>query len=671
MFFFSILAFVLGAISFLYSPFFLLLFLPLAYFLFRRRKKKELVLSLVFLGLSLLLFFLFPKGNSGPVEGTFLVIGRKESYCLLFSFKGRYLYYDQGENNLFSLLRLKGTGEEFHFRHYEQSFDFENYLKTEGVFHQLQVEKNEILFSSKLNLSRLKEYLFRNLDEESQPLVDSLLFGNSLSSLSSHSQIESLGWTSLLALGGFHLSFLLFLLNKFLGRKGRDCYQLLSLLISLLFLIFSLFRSSMVRIFLIQLFTFFNRLFKKKISSLNLLSLVALFMLVFNPYFLISPSFYYSFPFLFILRFFPLRKMAKGKVFFFLFLTLFFLPYGLSQQYEFYILAPAVQMLLTPLSHLLFLLSLFLFVLPPVGFLLSPLCHFLFFLSEKVVALSPSLVSGRPALLFFLFFYALLLFALVFLTYRMKKLFFFATMGVLACLGLVFLPDFSNHVEIHFIDVGQGDCTLVRNGRSNFLIDTGGSLYDDLAKECLIPYFKSLKITSLDAVLITHYDFDHYGALESLKENFPVEKVLDGYDFLDQGTIDIGGVEIENLNLWAEGDSNSQSAVYSFSLEEKEILIMGDAPKEVERKIMEQYPNLSCDILRLAHHGSKTSSSREFLSFLSPEVSIISVGVDNLYDHPSPETIMTLEELNLEYHRTDEEGTIAFRFLPSLSIIGA
>ena len=669
MLFSAFLGMTIGLLSVLVHPLLLLLLLPATFFLFRRREKGKLLALLLALGTGILLVLLFPKGEVGPLEDVFLVLQRKESYCLLLSAKGRYLCYDDGRFNLFSLVRIQGESLEFRFRHYEHSFDFEGYLRTRGVFHELRMEEAEPLFDSPLNLDGLKTYAFSFLEGESRSLVDSLLFGGSLADLSSYPDLADLGWTSLFALGGFHLSFLLWIADKVLGRKGRSIHRLFSLLLSFLFLILSLFRASMTRIFLLRALSLLNRRFKRKLPPLEILSLVALLFLLFNPYFLLSSSFAYSFPLLFLLRIFPRRGRGKGT--FFLFLTLFFLPYRLAAEYEFVLLGPVLQFFLMPLSHLLFLLSLLLFLLPQIGLAIHSISMFILSLSKKVVSISPSFSTGRLPILFFVLFYLLFFLFLLFGTYRIKKYSLLSLLGIGSLLGLSVLPDFSNHEEIHFIDVGQGDATLVRHGRSNLLIDTGGDVHNDLATDCLIPYFQSLKITRIDAVLITHYDFDHYGALESLRRNFPVGEVLDVYDFLEDedGRLTVAGLEIENLNLWGEGDSNSQSAVFSFALGEKEVLIMGDAPRTVEAKIMERFPNLECDVLRLGHHGSKTSSDPIFLSFLDPEVGILSVGVDNPYGHPDSETIQSLEQRNIPYRRTDEDGTIAFRFSPTFSIM--
>ena len=90
---------------------------------------------------------------------------------------------------------------------------------------------------------------------------------------------------------------------------------------------------------------------------------------------------------------------------------------------------------------------------------------------------------------------------------------------------------------------------------------------------------------------------------------------------------------------------------------------MGDAPKEIELKIIKDYPNLKTDYLKVGHHGSNTSTAEQFVKFLQPKEAIISCGENNIYKHPSPETLEILSKNNVEIRRTDEEGTISYKFL--------
>ena len=111
--------------------------------------------------------------------------------------------------------------------------------------------------------------------------------------------------------------------------------------------------------------------------------------------------------------------------------------------------------------------------------------------------------------------------------------------------------------------------------------------------------------------------------------------------------------------MWKE--ENDYSLVLYTSINNKGIMLMGDAPKNIEKKIVNDYPKLRVDILKLGHHGSSTSSSYELLNTYKPKISIISCGLKNKYNHPNKEVVVRLEKLNLPYRRTDEEGTIKLK----------
>jgi competence protein ComEC len=211
--------------------------------------------------------------------------------------------------------------------------------------------------------------------------------------------------------------------------------------------------------------------------------------------------------------------------------------------------------------------------------------------------------------------------------------------------------------SVSFINVGQGDSCLIRYKNYAVLIDTGGSIYKDIAQECLIPYFKKNRIYDIDLLITTHDDFDHNGAASSLINNFKVKKyITEKEDF----PYKIGPILLSNLNQFDYENDNDNSLVIHFKMGNKNYLIMGDASKAVENQIMEKYSNVPCDILKIGHHGSDTSTSEKFVSFVNPIEAIVSVG-DNKYGHPHKSVLDILKEANIKIRRTDIEGTITYK----------
>jgi len=212
--------------------------------------------------------------------------------------------------------------------------------------------------------------------------------------------------------------------------------------------------------------------------------------------------------------------------------------------------------------------------------------------------------------------------------------------------------------QVYFINVGQGDACLIREQNRTILIDTGGSIYQDIAEECLIPFFKKKKIYDIDYVITTHDDYDHSGALASLKENFKIGKYINSPDNFP---FKYGSITIKNYNqhIKESSDENEQSLVLGFHFINHDFLIMGDAPISIEKNIMSEYSHIPCDILKIGHHGSDTSTSYSFVEYLDPEAGIVSVG-RNYYGHPSSKVLQILNKAGVEIRRTDREGTINY-----------
>ena len=239
--------------------------------------------------------------------------------------------------------------------------------------------------------------------------------------------------------------------------------------------------------------------------------------------------------------------------------------------------------------------------------------------------------------------------------------------------------------EFHFIDVGQGDATLIKVGSKNILIDTGKRS----AKEALLNYLNNHGVTEIEYFVVTHFDSDHFENGVDILENYDVKKLILPDQAKTNKTIEkfltkveeqVGTKDIEVLNanemigqkLDVEqleltvlaplrndyDDSNDYSVTLMARYGNKRVLLTGDAEKEAEEDIVKRYTSgeLDCDVYKLGHHGSRTSSSQGLLDLATPEYVIISCGVGNEYGHPHPETMDRVS--NLKIYRTDTQGSI-------------
>lgn len=232
--------------------------------------------------------------------------------------------------------------------------------------------------------------------------------------------------------------------------------------------------------------------------------------------------------------------------------------------------------------------------------------------------------------------------------------------------------------SVSFIDVGQADSVLIRNGNYNMLIDAGNN--EDGEK--LVNYFKSLGIEEFTYVFATHPHEDHIGGMDDIINNFKIDNyymsnklsttktfmdvldALDGrnlkYTVPNKGdTLKLGDA---NIKVIYPGDDksniNDSSIVLKVTYGKNSFLLTGDATSNVERKIYNE--DIKSDVLKVAHHGSSYSSTDVFLDRVKPYYAVISVGKNNIYNHPSNNTLEKLNKRNIKVYRTDLDGTIVF-----------
>ena len=207
-------------------------------------------------------------------------------------------------------------------------------------------------------------------------------------------------------------------------------------------------------------------------------------------------------------------------------------------------------------------------------------------------------------------------------------------------------------MELSIINVGQGDSILIRApfNSDNILIDTGKpSAYNSLNT-----FLKSKSIHTLNTMIITHSDNDHSGNQENVEKDYIVKQVITTH----QKDIKSSVFDLFDINTITSDDENESSIVNIINLNGNQVCLMGDATEETERDIINNNPNLSCDILKLGHHGSKTSSSDKFLDTVKPKLALISSGSYSLYHHPSPEVIQKLLKRHISFLDTKESGDI-------------
>ncbi len=273
-----------------------------------------------------------------------------------------------------------------------------------------------------------------------------------------------------------------------------------------------------------------------------------------------------------------------------------------------------------------------------------------------------------------------------------------AVLLIIIVISNINFEKFTNNMYINFIDVSQGDACLIRQKTKVILIDGGGANSQNnnynVGKSILMPYLLARKIKTIDYMIFSHFDNDHCQGLLYVLENLKVKSVLIGEQYEEyqnyqklkevakRKSIKIYTLKkgdslklTKNLKievLWpkkeemiSENSINNNSLVLKITFGNFSILFTGDIEKVAEEKILKEYEGkqklLQSTILKVAHHGSKTSSIKEFIQKVNPKCALIGVGKDNKFGHPSNITLETLKELNTKIYRTDQCGEISIK----------
>lgn|SRR5690625_432686 len=250
---------------------------------------------------------------------------------------------------------------------------------------------------------------------------------------------------------------------------------------------------------------------------------------------------------------------------------------------------------------------------------------------------------------------------------------------------LIIFPEFivnseeDSLMKVHFIDVGQGDSILVQTpGKKNILID-GGS---PKAGQKVVAYLNNLQIKKLDLLIATHPDIDHIGGLPHVMKSIKVNKIIDSGKFyttktyfkymnqIKQDKIPLKtaikgehiyidpSLQIKVLNTYERRKNNNQSSiVLKITYDDIDFLLMGDVEKEQEKELGEEF-HLEADIVKIAHHGSRTSSSLKFLEEVNPKIALITYSKKNKYGHPVQRVIENLNNINALIYSTAVFGDI-------------
>ena len=634
-------------------------------FSFIRVGKKVALISLVASLIGVGLSFIRPCFNKEAYLS--VVTESKDNYFIANSTLEKfYVYQKNNTYEIGDIISLKGHKGELDFEVLESGFDFKDYLNKKGVFSQFYPEKIEVKFLTPLKIHKIKKEFLSHFDKNGQALIGSILFSMS-SDEEIYSSAQELHLFRLISNSGIYLtilySFLSFIIGFLIKKDKAKKLVLVSLFIPVF--IFSFPRFVVIKFVFLKLFRWINEyVLKKKFTYLELMSITGIFFLLINYYFAYQDAFLLS-------MFIPLEALfyngsfkSIGKIKKKLLITglilLSFIPFSISYYHEVAIFAPIFQALLTPFFVILYFMGLMAFIHIPIYKAINSYSGFMNQVFNAFGKVNPTIYGMEMNSGLIMLFEFMFIGVIYYISFRHKPMVKLAIIPLSLYMLVIFIPIKSIFVDqVSFINVGQGDATLVRRNNTAVLIDTGGSVYKDIAKETLIPYFKKNRIYNIDLLITTHDDYDHSGAVDSLIQSFTVKRYVKDYDMFP---INVEGITFKNYNIYPElwSAENDESLVIGFKTNNYNYLIMGDAPIKVEKRIMQDNTYIPCDILKVGHHGSKTSTSDAFIKYLRPKVGIISCGKNNKYGHPHSQVLAILQSNHVKIRRTDLEGTITY-----------
>lgn len=570
-------------------------------------------------------------------------------------------------------------------------FNYKEYLERKEIYYLVEIIMIQKIDSSKNLLYQLKNKINHHISKyQSSSYLQAFLLGD-MSKIDDDilATYQKNGVSHLLAISGMHVSFLSgMLLLLFKKIRFSTLIQYLSVILFLLFyMILSGNTPSISRAVILFSLISINKVFDLKISTLQLLLITFCLLVINNPNILFDVGFEYSFLISFYLILFQKKlnqdSYLKGlfQISFFSFLVS--LPISILYFYQVNLFSIFLNLVFVPLvSFIIFPLSFLTFLLPFLDSVFSFLTQFmetlsLFFSNH----LSFLLIFRKPHLVWIFFYY----FFLLLFRYDYKKI---GSLGIILLLSYQYFYLFLfPQTFFIMIDVGQGDSLLIHSNNHTLLVDTGGKIEykrekwqirktKTIAEKTLIPLLKSYGIRKLDYLILTHGDTDHMKEANNLVRDFSVSQVIfnpDSYNDLELSLIKLlerrkikyyqnvkrvglGNLQLSFLNTKLYDNENDNSNVLYFSYFNFQFLLMGDASKKRESDILVNYNLQNIDFLKVGHHGSNTSSSKEFISKISPKYSLISVGKDNRYGHPKDSVLDILKDTKI--YRTDINGSI-------------
>lgn len=639
------------------------------------------------------------------------------------------------------ILKLKGKFEKGEIARNYKGFNYRNYLKQSKIYGIVTAEETNYISNKKdiyFMIGSLKSNLEKQIDklykDDYSEFLKGILIGNK-SGLDEKiiKSFQTANISHILAISGLHISFILFLVNYLLKKliNNKKINNLIVICFLIFFLVLTGSSISCMRACIMNIFMILSSIFNRKNNFYRNFFISFLIIIILNPYNIFSVGLWLSylgtigivlvFDLLykilniklklkskilrFILKSFTLSLSAQ--IFIFPIMIYFFNSFSLS----FFISNIIISFLIGPILAIGYIS---IFTIYPITAILSWIENIMIYIVFQTASLVSKIPFSNifvitPNLIFIILYYLLMAIFIIYLkNNKFLILRFFINpieiilknknkiLNKLLCTILIFTIIFNINkldcsLKIYFVDVGQGDCTIIKTpNRKTIIIDSGegNSEKYDYGENVVFPYLLDRGINKIDYLIVSHCDSDHIGGLIYILQNMKVGKILIGLQpktsnqledlikISKQKRIEIltlqkedkikleNNIEIEVLwpdknNLISDNALNNNSLVFKLKYNNFSILFTGDIEKVAEEKIISlNKEKLNSTIIKAPHHGSKSSSTAEFIQNVNPAIVLIGVGKNNKFGHPSEEVLKRYENSNIKIYRTDLNGEI-------------
>lgn len=598
-----------------------------------------------------------------------------------------------------------------------KGYNYKQYLKTKKNIGTVELEKAKILKSSNGSfIHNIQKYIkdTRNgtlTDEEGNLLLAILLGDKDKLSEDIQESFKTSNLSHMLAVSGAHVSYIILgltyvLQNSIIGKKNGKIVCIFFLLV---FMAITNFTPSVTRACIMAVLTLFSGIIYRKSDVYTNISVAALITLIFNPYSLLDLGFQLSYGgtigiIIFIKRI--QEKKSNSKV------INYIKQMALVSIYANIIIIPIMMyhfntvsftfiisnIMASPILGIIVITG-FLFIIASItvkpltrliAIFIKPILSILIKISQICSKLPFSnILVVTPYMFNVISYYAIILYCIKSKKNNKCKIIICLLIVLILINFIIYI--FPQKLRIFFIDVGQGDSTLIITpDKKTVLIDGGGSDSFDVGEKVLLPYLLDRRILKIDYVLISHFDTDHCGGILTIMEKVKVKNIIiseqaehsENYerskklmihkkirlievkkgDKIKIGRYSEFKILFPTSRLLSENPLNNNSIVAQFNYNNFKMLFTGDIEKLAEQQILKaEKAEIRADILKVAHHGSKTSSIPEFIKAVKPKIALIGVGKNNTFGHPNQQTIKNLENIKCRIYRTDLQGEIIIK----------